>query len=90
MWQAAGLRREVVSEKQRDILEQRHEAVASGQRRRLQSVDRFELTIAGAEPQSEIVAALVGERLQEEGAQRRTVAMTASGSELPSLVTVMV
>jgi hypothetical protein len=65
---------EVGAELRHDILPQRHKAVASGQRRRLQSVDGFEFAVARSEPQREIVAAFVRERLQEEGAQRRTLA----------------
>jgi len=40
--------------------------------------------------ESEIVAGLVGEDLQEAGTQPRIVADDASGSERPLLVTVMV
>jgi hypothetical protein len=64
-----GLLREVGSELRRDVLGQRHEAVASRKRRHVQRVDRFEFAVVGAEPENEVVAALVGERLQEEGAQ---------------------
>ncbi|WP_158264440.1 hypothetical protein [Nitratireductor sp. StC3] len=72
MGRAPGLRCEVGSEQQRDVLGQRHEAVASGKCRRLQRVDGFEFAVARAEPQREIVAGFVGEGLQEESAQRRS------------------
>ncbi|MEX0408720.1 hypothetical protein ABGN05_24045 [Aquibium sp. LZ166] len=90
MGRPAEILRLIACESGNNVVGQRHDVEAFGPCRRLQGVDGLIFAVACAEPQSEVVAALVGERLQEEGAQRRTVAMTASGSELPSLVTVMV
>ena len=84
-----GFRREVGGEPRGDIVGKRLEVETSRQRRCVQSIDRLVCAVAGAGPHSEIVAALVGECLEEEGAQRRIVADDGVGIGA-SLVTVMV
>ncbi len=73
-------RYKVCGEQTRDLGWERHEVETLGERGRVQRVERFVFAVAGAEPQSEIVAGFVRERLQ----------MTASGSERPMLLRVMV